>query len=173
VGIIAESADVIVDATLEKVRRAVAADSVLTALRATVLEGFPNDKCNLPLALRPFWNVRHGLAIDDCDDMLVYGPRIVLPRILVKDTLQTLLSMHQGASKMRQRARLSMYWPNMDVDITNAASTCEECVSQLPSLPAEPLKKHQPATRPFEIIHTDIGEVEGRHFLVIVDQFSG
>ena len=74
---------------------------------------------------------------------------------------------------MRQRARLSMYWPNMDVDITNAASTCEECVSQLPSLPAEPLKKHQPATRPFEIIHTDIGEVDGRHFLVIVDQFSG
>ena len=57
-----------------------------------------------------------------------------------------------------------MYWPNMDVDITNAALTCEECVSQLPSLPAEPLKKHQPATRPFKIIHTDI---------VIVDQFSG
>ena len=66
-----------------------------------------------------------------------------------------------------------MYWPNMDVDITNAASTYEECVSQLPSLPAEPLKKHQPATRPFEIIHTELGEVDGRHFLVIVDQFSG
>ena len=94
VGIIAESPDVIVDATLEKVRRAV--DPVLTALCATVLEGFPND---LPLALRPFWNVRRGLAIDDSDNMLVYGPRIVLPRILVKDTLQTLLSMHQGASK--------------------------------------------------------------------------
>jgi hypothetical protein len=114
--------------------------------------------------------VRHGLAIEDSDDMLVYGPRIVLPRALVKDTLQTLLSMHQGASKMRQRARLSMYWLNMDVDITNTASTC---VSQLPSLPAEPLKKHQPATRPFEIIHTELGEVDGRHFLVIVDQFSG
>lgn len=60
VGIIAESPDTIVDATLEKVRRAVAADPVLMALRATVREGFPNDKCNLPLELRPFWNVRHG-----------------------------------------------------------------------------------------------------------------
>jgi hypothetical protein len=54
VGIIAESPDIIVDATLEKVRWAVAADPVLTALRATVLERFPNDKCNLPLAIRSF-----------------------------------------------------------------------------------------------------------------------
>jgi hypothetical protein len=123
VGIIAESPDTIVDATLEKVRWAVAADLVLTALRATVREGFPNDICNLPLALRPFWNVRHGLAIDDSDDMLVYGPRIVLPRSLVNDTLQTLLSIHQEASKIRQRARLSIYWLNMNVDITNATST--------------------------------------------------
>ena len=105
--------------------------------------------------------------------MLVYGARIVLPRSMVKETIQTLVGMHQGASKMRQRARLSLYWPHMDVDITHAAATCEECVSQLPSLPVEPLQHHEPATRPFEFLHADLGEVEGRHFLVIVDLFCG
>ena len=74
---------------------------------------------------------------------------------------------------MRQRARLSLCWPHMDVDIAHAAASCEECVSQLPSLPAEPLQHHEPATRPFEFLHADLSEVEGRHFLVIVDQFSG
>jgi hypothetical protein len=81
--------------------------------------------------------------------------------------------MHQGETKMRQRARLSVYWPNMDVDILNAAKSCDSCTSHLPSLPAETLRPHEPATRPFQCIHADIGEDDGRQFLVIVDQFSG
>jgi hypothetical protein len=44
---------------------------------------------------------------------------------------------------------ITLYWPHMDVDIAHAAASCEECVSQLPSLPAEPLQHHEPATRPF------------------------
>jgi hypothetical protein len=70
---------------------------------------------------------------------------------------------------MRQRARLLLYWPHMDVDIAHTAASCEECVSQLPFLPAEPLQHHEPATQPFEFLHTDLSEVEGRLFLVIVD----
>lgn len=117
----------------------------------------------MPVALRPYWDARHQLAIDDTGDMLVFGARIVLPRSMVKETIQTLLGMHQGASKMRHRARLSLYWPHMDVDISNAAASCDECVS----------RPHEPATRPFKFLHANLGEVDGRHFLVIVDQFSG
>lgn len=113
----------------------------------------------MPVALRPYWDARHQLAIDDTGDMLVFGARIVLPRSMVKETIQTLLGMHQGASKMRHRARLSLYWPHMDVDISNAAASCDECVS----------RPHEPATRPFKFLHANLGEVDGRHFLVIVD----
>ncbi len=105
--------------------------------------------------------------------MIVFGASIVLSKSMVKQTIRTLLGMHQGASKMRQRARLSLYWPHMDTEIANEASSCKECVSQLPSLPAEPLQPHEPATRPIEVLHADLGELDGRHFLVIVDQFSG
>ena len=73
---------------------------------------------------------------------------------------------------MRQRARLSVYWPHMDIDIANAAAACEDRISLLPSLPAEPLQRHEPASRPFEFLHPDLGEDDGRHFLVIVDHFS-
>jgi hypothetical protein len=91
---------------------------------------------------------------------------------LVRETIQTLCTMYQGASKMRQRARLSVYWPHMDVDIANAAATCEDCISLLPFLPAEPLISNEPATRPFDFLHADLGRDDGRYFLVIVDQFS-
>ncbi len=94
--------------------------------------------------------------------MLVMDARIVLLRTLVKETLQTLISVHQGASKMSQRARLSLYWPYMTLP-----------TQLLPSLPAEALQAHAPATQPFEFLHADLSEDDGRHFLVIIDQFSG
>lgn len=171
--IISQPSETAADAALEKVKAAVATDPTMTALRETILAGFPNEKCNLPLVLWPFWDVHHRLAINDGDGMLVMDARIVLPRILVKETLQTLINMHQGASKTRQRVRLSLYWPHMDTGIVNAATQCAECTSQLPSLPAEALQAHAPATRPFEFLHADLGEDDGRHFLVIIDQFSG
>lgn len=97
------------DATLEQVKVAVEADPTLSALRKTIMEGFPNEKCNLPLALRPFMDVRHGLAIDEEDNMIVLVSRVVIPRSMVKEMLQTITSTHQRASKMRQRARFSLY----------------------------------------------------------------
>lgn len=105
--------------------------------------------------------------------MIVVGPRIVIPQAVRADILRDLLLMHQGATKTRQRARLSVYWPNIDNDIINATRSCEECTKHLPSLPPEPFRMRQPATRPFEQIHADLGEINGRHFLILVDGFSG
>lgn len=163
----------ILDPVLERVKVAAAADPVMQQLRDTIIKGFPNEKCNLPDPLRPYWNVRGQLSIDESDDMIVAGPRVVVPQLLRRDILQDLLKMHQGATKLRQRARMSIYWPGIDADIINMARTCEECVSRLPSLPPEPLHPHQPASRPFEVVHADLGTFRGRHFLVVVDQFSG
>jgi hypothetical protein len=41
------------------------------------------------------------------------------------------------------------------------------------SLPGEPLKPREAATRPFEQLHSDIATVNGRDFLIIADQYSG
>ena len=173
VGMITGSVEETTDNTLDAIKKAAAADPILQKLRETIMAGFPNEKANLPADLRPFWDKRGELAIDEGDGMIVCGARIVIPRSKVKEMLNILLSMHQGASKMRQRARLSVYWPGMDADITNIASSCSSCISHLPSLPAEPLRPHPPATRAFEQVHADLGEDDGRHFLVIVDSFSG
>ena len=142
-------------------------------LKETILAGFPNHKCNLSVNLRPFWIVREMLAVDESDGMVVLGSRIVIPQAIRQDIIKDLLQMHQGATKLRQRARLSLYWPGIDNDIANAAKTCDECVKKLPSHPAETLRPHHPATRPFEQIHADLGTVDGRNYLIMVDQFSG
>lgn len=139
VGMIAEwtgSKEKATDICLEGIKIAAAADRDLQDLREVILNGFPNEKTNLPANLRPFWDKRESLAIEDHDNMIVCGPRVVIPRAKVPEMLKILVGMHQGSTKMRQWARLSVYWPHMDADINNAAKSCESCVRQLPSQPA-------------------------------------
>ncbi len=114
--------------------------------------------------MRPFWSVKKRLAIDDSHDMIVMGPRVVIPHSIRADILRDLLPMHKGATKKRQRARLSVYWPNIENDIVNATKNCETCTKHVPSHQPEPFRARPPATRPFEQIHVDLGDVNGRHF---------
>ena len=81
------------DILLSSVSAASAVDPVLISLRHTILQGFPNDKCNLPLDLRPFWQVRSQLYIDR--DLILVGPRVVIPISLRQEVLRRLLHMHQ------------------------------------------------------------------------------
>ena len=90
----------LIDPVIERVKAAAAEDQTMKALRDTIMCGFPNQKNNLPLALRPFWSVREQLAIDEVDDVIVIGARIFIPRGLVKSVLKDLISMHQGATKL-------------------------------------------------------------------------
>ena len=159
------------DILLSSVSTASAVDPVMISLRHTILQGFPNDKCNLPMELRPFWQVRSQLSVDD--DIILVGPRVVIPASLRPEILRRLLLMHQGATKIRQRARQSVYWPSIDNDIAMAVKSCPTCSERLPSHPPEPLLSHEPASRPFEFIFADLGTFRGRDFLIIADQFSG
>ena len=120
---------------------AAAIDPIIIQLKKMVISDFPNDKCNLPVCLRPYWSVRERLTVDQDDGMLVLGARIVVPQAIRRDIIKDLLEMHQGATKLRQRARLSLYWPGRDNDITNAAKTCDECVKSFPSHPPETIRK--------------------------------
>ena len=130
------SSDARPDRLLLSVASAVAADPVMTALRKTILHGFPNEKCNLPMELRPFWHVRSQLSIDDTDGLILVGARVVIPASLRQEIINRLLQMHQGATKIRQRARQSVYWPSMDNDVITAARSCQSCTELLPSYPS-------------------------------------
>jgi hypothetical protein len=121
----------VLDPVFERIEMAAQKDKQMIELREIIINGFPNDKCNLSLTLRPFWNIRYQLAIDETDGMIVAGARVVISAECRQPLLQDLINMHQGATKLRQRARMSVYWPGMDNDIANAAKTCPSCTEKL------------------------------------------
>ena len=146
-------------------------DGEYTELREIILDGFPRQKSDLPVLVRPYWSVRDKLAMDD--HLVLCGCRLVIPRQMRSDVLTTLHMSHQGIERTKRRARLSVYWPGINNDITQLVRGCRSCSEHLPSLPKEPLKTHPSPDRVFEHLATDLFEYGGCHFLVVTDLKSG
>ena len=87
--------------------------------------------------------------------------------------MENLLLMHQGSSKMKERARQSVYWPGMNADIQRITKSCKPCQKNLPSLPKEPLQQRPRPSRAFQELHADFCYFGGKYFLVMVDGHSG
>ncbi|XP_045108661.1 uncharacterized protein K02A2.6-like [Portunus trituberculatus] len=160
------------DKTLEKVRASAVRDPEYSALRTAILTGFPEHKQELVDDLRPYWKIRDQLAVDD--DLVVYGPRLIIPKGLRRETLQRLHDSHQGIARTKRRARQTVYWPGIERDIAQVVSSCRECRALLPRQANEPLWQHDdPPTRVFESVSADYFHLAGRTFLVYIDRKSG
>lgn len=159
------------DLLIQQVSDAARSDPEYQALRELLTQGFPSNKTSVPYNLRPFFPVKDRLALDD--ELIVCGQRLLIPQSLRKDILVKLSHMHQGATKMKQRARLSVYWPNLDRDIDQHCLTCQPCQAALPSHQREPIISQRRPQRAFEELHVDLFEYGGKQFLVCVDGYSG
>src|SRR6266404_8073930 len=80
--------------------------------------------------------------------------------------------MHQAADKMAARAKKSIWWPFIKHDIQNVAQSCKTCQERKPSNPPETIRHHEEATFPFQFIHMDLANYEGKQFLISTDQYS-
>ena len=118
---------------------------------------------------RQVWSL---LAYEKDVGLLTLNGRIVVPRKCQKSILDDLHVAHSGEVKTYANARQLYYWPNMKRDISNLVSTCQECVTHLPSKPKTPLQQTT-ASRPFEAMSADLAQYEGQNYLVVVDRYSG
>lgn len=106
------------------------------------------------------------------DDVIVYGPRLLIPRSPRPETLESLHHSHQGMERAKRRSRQCVYWPRIDNDIENIVS-CSACRKLLPALQREPLPQDDTPTRVFEYVSANYFYAIGRIFLVYADKLSG
>ena len=166
-----DAADATPDATLDRVRIAARADADYLALIATIRDGFPDQRADLPVTLRGYWGVRNALTVDN--DLALCGTRLIIPHALRRDTLSQLHASHQGMDRTKRRARQTVFWPGINQDINNVVSSCDACRKYLPSLPKEPLMADNTPTRVFETASADFFHHAGKTFLVVADRLSG
>ena len=131
-------------------------DSVCTRIRQYCLYVWPS-KQYIPGELKPYWLLRDELSV--CNDLLLYGKRIVVPRSLQTFTLQKIHSGHLGMQRCRLRAGNTIWWPGLAKQILSTVH-CHIC-SQKNPLVVEPMISLQLPAYPWQRVSSDLFEMKG------------
>ena len=136
-------------------------------MNPTPLKSLSPDHPVIPLL--PIW---HEVCLDDTG-LLLYGDRIIVPERYRQHILDVLHVPHAGISRTREQARRFYYWPNLNKDIQNLVSRCDKCQESRPSKPTTMPRVKTLASRPMEKVSSDLFQIGNKHYVVIVDRFSG
>ena len=132
------------------------------------------SKKGMPLShpARPYLNVWDTISLYEETLLVLDGLRIIVPSTFRANVLSKLHLPHAGVTRTRQAALNSYYWPGMCSDIKNLVDSCEKCQEIRPSLPYEPIVPTT-ASHPMEQVGVDLFQVGNKHYLVMIDRFSG
>jgi len=158
------------DDNLIKVRNIMLGDVEAQALLKVVKNGWPNDRCQLPPVVQPYFPIRDTLSHQD--DIILKGERIWIPKAVQPDMKRQLHSAHLGLASMMRRAHDTIFWLGMRHDIQQLADNCHICQATKPGNQREPLYQHEEGSTPWEKVGVDICEFSGKSYLITVDYFS-
>jgi hypothetical protein len=154
----------------QQIKNATGADVTLQLLLKVMREGWPSHKKLCPGPLKCFWSVRTDLT--EYDGVVYKGEQVVVPTCLRRSAIQNVHEGHFGIVKCIQRAKTSMYWPGYIQDITDCVESCSKCQENRNQNPATMLQHHEVPEYPFQVVATDIFELNGSHYLLTVDYYS-
>ena len=143
-------------------------DPVTSAVIKYCHFGWP-EKHSLQSELRIYWNLRGELTV--CDGLLFFGKCLVISQSLQEETMQSLHQGHQGIQRCQVRATSCVWWPGISKDLERFVKQCLVCTKR--SVPRkEPMIPSELPTYPWQKVGTDLFELKGATFLLVVDYFS-
>ena len=145
-------------------------DDVCRQLVNIMRTGWPETRGQLPQAIRPYWEHRDEMSV--YNKIIMRGERVLIPEKKRKDVLQNLHQHHLGITKTKQLARDTVYWPQMNAQIEDMVSRCEECLQLRNRQQKEPMIIHPIPDRPWSKVGSDLFELSNRHYIVAVDYYS-
>ena len=121
--------------------------------------------------LQPYASRKYELSsLDGC---VLWGTRVAVPLAGRKRILDDLHETHQGASRMKARARMVVWWPGLDKSIEEIVSNCPACQASRPLPPPAPLHPWSIPQKAWSRLHMDYaGPLHDHMFLIVVDAFS-
>ena len=155
---------------LQRIQAETAKDPELSALKEVVYNGWPTTVRELPSLIRPYWTFCEELSIED--SLIFKGHRIVVQQVLQGEILSKLHTSHQGIEKTKLRARSSVFWRNLNIDIEEMTKSCTICQELQPKQASEPLIQIEVTPRPWHTVGTDIFYLDDDEFLLIADYYT-
>ena len=145
-------------------------DDALKVVVSYTRTGWPKQKRLCHALAKPYWQFRDHIS--EYDGLLFYGERLIVPSVKRSELLDMLHSSHQGITKTQQRARSTLFWPGMNVQIDDKVSSCAVCRKHDNAQKHAPLMPSEIPEYPWQIIGSDIFQVHDTHYLLNVDYYS-
>ena len=108
---------------MERIKEATFSDPQLSRVLNYTANGWPKYASDVPEEIRPYYAVRGDLSVTD--SKVIYRNCLVIPPVLQSEVLERSHDGHQGITKCRERANLSVWWPGIGRDIQNKVSMCD------------------------------------------------
>lgn len=151
----------------ETLRSEIVKDDCLRRVREYTMNGWSNNRDKKELSF--YYSKNQQLNVED--GCLTLGERKIIPASLKEKVLNVLHANHAGIEKMKQMARMHVYWEGMNKDITLHVAQCESC--QMFRKDKTKVYGSWPETSfPFERVHLDFFHFRGSTFLILVDVYS-
>ena len=152
---------------LETYQKGQAEDTTCARLLEYCRTGWP-EKRSVEPSLLQYWKARSSLTVHK--DLLLYNNRIVVPVALRKETLKRVHEGHQGIERCRMRVKSSVWWPGIASQIQQMVEQCPVC-ARAASNRKEPLMPTPLPDYPWQVVGSDLFELKGEQYLLIVDYF--
>jgi transposase InsO family protein len=156
--------------TATQIREKTAHDSLLSRVVERVHAGWGENGCNDP-ELQVFYSKRDELALQD--GVVLWGRRVVVPKSLQGRVLEMLHTAHPGTTRMRQLARIHVWWPNIDAAIEQKTFACDACQENRFDPKKGDVVSWPVPEQPWDRVHIDYApKFHGRALLILVDAHS-
>ncbi len=155
---------------LHEIRSATQADDTMQVLKSVILQGWPDDKADLPSQVMPYFHYHDELTIQD--GLIFRGERVCIPLGLRQVMKEKIHSSHIGIEGCLRRARECIFWPNMNADVKDYIQRCEVCKAFPTSNQKESMIPHEIPDRPWSKIGVDLFTLQGIDYVVTVDYTS-
>ena len=156
---------------LEQLKESTKADNDLQNLSTLIIEGWPNERHQLPKEMKPYWDFRDELTV--YDGIVFKGERVVIPKAMQSEILHLIHYSHQGLVKSKQLARDIVFWKGMNMQIEDLISKCTTCQTYRNNQQKEPMMATDLPNLPWEFASSDLFVFDDVHYIVTTDHYSG
>ena len=137
---------------------------------STILQGWPDDKNQVPQPLQAYWNYRDELTVQN--DLIYKGAQVMIPHSMQAEMLHKIHANHFGPESNIRMAREVLFWPGMRQAIFDMCNSCGTCAQYGSKATKEPMRSLPIPTLPWQIISQDIFTHQQQAYLVTVCHFS-
>ena len=126
-------------------------------------DGFPDTKKKQPAAIHQHFEIRDELSVHD--GVIFKGQWCIITQTLRQKIKQKLHDSHIEWQGCLCRAQETVYWPGMNAKITDYIQKCYVFMSLQKNQTKVPLVCHEPTSRPWEKVATDMFTLDDKNYL--------